>query len=156
MMESMNFILPNILLPVLLALFIGLPLSIYAGFICGRILIFEEIKNKLTEIISMNLGPFESSSQIATSIRTIDLMEIIHQRLENLGHKSVSKELSKIIIEFQNELSKLESDFIWCEARHKREPKSTTIENDVIMKWFEKIVAMKPSIKPILTAKLKI
>jgi hypothetical protein len=152
----MNFTLTNILLPVLLALFVGLPLSIYAGFICGRILIFEEIKNRIVEIICLNSGPFESSSQIQTSIRDLDRMEIIDQRLEDLGHKSVSKELWDIILEFKHELSQLETDFSWSEARHKSEPRSNIIKNDITRKWFEKIDSIKPSIKAILIAKLKI
>ncbi len=134
----MDFILYNILLPVVLALFVGLPLSIYAGFICGRILIFEEIKNRLTEIIDLNVGPFDNSSQIKASVRNIDLMEIIEQRIERLGHKTVSKELSEIILQIRSELSNLESDFTYCETRHKRDPKTTIIGNDIIMQWFEK------------------
>ena len=152
----MDFILFNILLPVFLALFVGLPMSIYAGFICGRILIFEEIKNKLAETIYLNAGPFETCSQIKGSLRNLDLMEIIDQRLEDLGHNSVSEELSEIILQIRDELSKLESDFFYCETRHKREPKATMIGKDIMMKCFEKIASMKPSIKPILTPRLKI
>ena len=152
----MDFILSNILLPVVLALLVGFPLSIYAGFICGRIIIFEEIKNKLTEIIYLNAGPFESSSHIKASVRNLGLMEIIDQRLEKLGHKSASKELSEIILQISSELSNLESDFTYCETRHKREPKTTMIGNDIIMKCFESISTMKPSTKQILLPNLKI
>ncbi len=152
----MEFILSNILLPVLLALIVGLPLSIYAGFICGRILIFEEIKNKLTEIVYLNSGPFESSLQIITSVRNIDTMEIIEQRLENLGHKSVAKELSEIILIMRSELSNLESDFNYCEIRQKREPKMTMIGHEIIMNCFERISSLKPSKKHILMPNLKI
>jgi hypothetical protein len=152
----MDFILSNILLPIMLALIVGLPLSIYAGFICGRILIFEEIKNKLSEIVYLNSGPFESSLHIKTSVRNIDKMEIIEQRLENLGHKSVTKELSEIILQIRSELSNLESEFNYCEIRQKREPKSTMIGHEIIVNCFERISSMKPSKKQILMPTLKI
>lgn len=152
----MDFILSNILLPVVLALLVGFPLSIYAGFICGRILILEEIKNRLAEIIYLNVGPFDSSSQIKVSVRNIDLMEIIEERIEKLGHKFVSKELSEIILQIRSELSDLESDFTYCETRHKRDPETTMIGNDIIMQWSERISSMKPSIKQIIMPNLRI
>jgi len=152
----MDFILSNILLPIILALIVGLPLSIYAGFICGRILIFEEIKNKLTEIVYLNSGPFEGSLHIKTSVRNIDTMEIIQKRLEKLGHRPVTKELSELILVIRNELSSLESDFKYCEIRHKREPKATMIEHEIMMSCFERISSFKPSIKQILMPNLKI
>ena len=152
----MDFILSNIVLPIVLALIVGLPLSIYAGFICGRILIFEEIKNRISENIYMNLGPFESSSQITASNRNIEIIETIEQRLDKLGHKSASKVISEIISEIRSELSKLESDFIYCETRHKRDPVATMIENEIIKHWLHGISNMKPSLKNIAMPNLKI
>lgn len=152
----MNFIFSNIVLPIVLALIVGLPLSIYAGFICGRILIFEEIKNRISEIINMNVGPFESSLQIIASDRNIVLMEVIEQRLDKLGHKAVSKDLSEIISEIRSELSKLKSDFVYCETRQKRGPVATVIENTATRHWLDKISKMKPSIKQIVMPNLKI
>ena len=148
--------LSDILFSIILPLSVGFLLSIYAGFICGRILIFEEIKYKLIEIIGLNSGPFESSLHIKTSIRNIDKMEIIEQRLEKLGHKSAKNNLSEIIHMVRDELSNLQSEFDYCETRQKREPKSTIIGNEIIANCFEKISSLKPSKMQIIIPSLKI
>lgn len=150
----MSFVLTNIVLPVLLALCVGLPLSIYAGFICGRIVIFHEIKNRVNEIIMANIGPFNDSTRIRGAQRSIETLSVISQRLDDQGNSAFSKSVYDIERELTKALGELESQFVYSEARRKNDPPSSIVANDQCREWYSVVDNGRASLKYILSFKL--
>lgn len=149
----MSFVLTNIVLPVLMAICIGLPLSIYAGFICGRIVIFCEIQNRINEIVMANSGPFDDSKQIRNAIRSIETLSVISQRLDDQGNSSFGNSIYEIETQMKKALGELESQFVYSETRMKSDPPSAIVSNEQCRDWYSLVENARPSLKYILSWK---
>ena len=124
------FILSSIVLPVLLAICVGLPLSIYAGFICGRMILFREIQNRVNETIMANSGPFDNSTEIRRALTAIEILSVISRRLDDQGNSAFAQSAFQIELKMTEVLRQLESDFVVSEVRHKTDPPSRIIPNE--------------------------
>lgn len=137
-----------------MAICVGLPLSIYAGFICGRIVIFREIQNRAIEIIMANSGPFDDSAQIRNARRAIETLSVISQRLDDQGNSSFSKSTYEIETQFNGALGELESQFVYSETRMKNDPPKRIVANEQCRDWYSLVDNARPSLRYILSWKL--
>lgn len=136
-----------------MAICIGLPLSIYAGFICGRIVIFREIQNRVNEIIMANPGPFDESTQIRNAKHLIEPLSVISQRLDDQGNSSFSKCIYDIETQMNKALGDLESQFVYSETRVKSDPPSSIVSNEQCRDWYSLVDNGRPSLGYILSWK---
>lgn len=149
----MEFITTSILLPMFITIFIGTPLSIYAGVIATRFILFGEIKNKCCETIILNSGPYRNSVQIENCKNNLEVLRNNIIRLDNMGYYKASEELSNIFKSLNGELSDIHSSFMYSEVRAKTSPTKINLS---INESLEDILKLKPDLRVLLKISLNV
>lgn len=149
----MEFITTSLLLPIFITVFIGTPLSIYAGVIATRFILFGEIKNKCCETIILNSGPYRNTSEIENCKKNLEILKNNIIRLENMGYDKASVTISNIFYLLNKELSDIHTSYMYSEVRAKTSPTKINLSiNDSL----DDILKLKPELSVLLKISLNV
>jgi hypothetical protein len=102
---------------ILIGIIIGVPVSMYAGFVSSRILAFYELRSEAWEIILLSSQPLKSSAQLNGAVAILDRLISVSIKLEAQGHKDARDTIDNVWISLESDLSAKEVTWILLEAR---------------------------------------
>lgn len=102
----------DLIIAILIGVLIGVPVSLYAGFVSARVLSFYEIRSEAWEIVTLAAQPISSRDELKNASQVLERLIGISIKLESHGHTDARDAIDSVWTRLDSDLNGQEVTWI--------------------------------------------